>query len=81
MLVFQRKIGAYLISIFYSEFIGAICIPVGGLQPPQKWIRKIDVCNFNRFLDYLGIKYHGISSKFGMCVSLTSFYNIFSDFL
>ena len=46
----------HLIPFFYSEFIGAIFIPVGGLQSSQNWIREIGVCYFNSFLDFLAIK-------------------------
>ena len=46
-----EKIVPIWFSFFYSEFIGAIFIPVGGLQPPQKRIQKIGVCFLNSVLD------------------------------
>ena len=28
-------------SVFYFELIDAVFIPVDGLQPPQKWVKKL----------------------------------------
>ena len=58
----SEKNGGYD-SVFYSELIGTTFVPVGGLQPPHKWIQEIGVCYSNSFLEYLGIKYHGSSFK------------------
>ena len=69
-LVFERKIGAYLISFLLFWVLWCYFYSSSWSTTSSEMDSKmLDAILIVFFLDYLGIKYHGIFSKFGMSVS------------